>query len=173
MKRLYCLRHAKAVAKDPADDVDRVLAPRGRRQMKVLAGFIDETRIRPDRALVSPSARTRETWARTGLKGVPTIFEARIYEALPETLLDVVREADDAAQSLVMVGHNPGFEKLMRGLAGRVGEPHALARLAAKVPTAALAIFDLPVDRWAETRLGSGRLIGFVTPAWLGDEADD
>ena len=173
MKRLYCLRHAKAVAKDPADDVDRVLAPRGRRQMKAVAGFIGETRIRPDRALVSPAARTRETWARTGFKDVPTVFEARIYEASLETLLDVLREADDAARSLVMVGHNPGFEGLMRGLAGGIGEPHALARLAAKVPTASLAILDLPVDRWADARLASGRLIGFVTPAWLGDEADD
>lgn len=173
MKRLYCLRHAKAVAKDPADDVDRVLAPRGRRQMKAVAGFMGETRIRPDRALVSPAARTRETWTRTGLKGVPTTFEPRIYEASLETLLDVVRGADDVGQSLMMVGHNPGFEELMSRLAGGIGEPHALARLAAKVPTAALAIFDLPVERWAETRLGSGRLIGFVTPAWLGDEADD
>lgn len=173
MKRLYCLRHAKAVAKHPADDVDRVLAPRGRRQMRAVARFVKETRIRPDRALVSPSARTRETWARTGLEGVPTTFEGRIYEASPETLLDMVREVDDAARSLVMVGHNPGLEELVRGLAGGLGEPYALARLAAKVPTAAFAIFDLPVDRWAETRLGSGRLIGFVTPAWLGDEADD
>lgn len=173
MKRLYCLRHAKAVAKDPADDVDRVLAPRGRRQMKALASFMKETRLRPDRALVSPAARTRETWARTGLDGVPTNFEPRIYEASRETLLDVLRAADDAAQSLVMVGHNPGFEDLMRGLAGGIGEPHALARLAVKVPTAALAIFDLPVEHWADARLASGRLIGFVTPAWLGDEADD
>lgn len=140
--------------------------------MKLIASDIASARIRPDIALVSPSARTRETWSLTGLgEGVETLFDPAIYDAEPETLLDLVRGAPDAAGSAILVGHNPGVSELAQKLA-RAGRGAEAARLAAGLPTAALAIFDLPVATWRETGWGVGTLVRLVTPADLGGGPD-
>ncbi len=162
MKTLILLRHAKAVAKDEVRDFGRVLAKRGRSDMALVARAL-ASEPRPNLALVSPAARTRETWELAGLAAVPVRFEDAIYDAEPETLLGLVRAVPDEARSIVMVGHNPGFEDLARMLTGP-GE----ARLAAGMPTAAFAVLALPGAAWGEVGTGAARLLRFVTPASLG-----
>ena len=78
MKRIFLLRHAKAVAKDEASDIDRVLAPHGRDQMGRIAQHLAETRAQADLAIVSPAARTRETWSLAKLAARSTRFEDRV-----------------------------------------------------------------------------------------------
>ena len=64
MRRLLLLRHAKAERSQPGGrDHDRVLAARGRADAKKLGAYLARHAFVPDRALVSTSARTRETWA--------------------------------------------------------------------------------------------------------------
>ena len=170
MKRIYILRHAKAVAKD-AEDFDRVLAPRGHAQMKVISTWLAERSERPELALVSPAARARETWGLAGLPDVPVVFDARIYEASPKTLLDVIRGAEETARTLVLVGHNPGLEDLAHKLVGS-GPAGLRARIETKFPTAAIVAVDLEVESWGAVTFGAGRLTDFVTPAMLGGEDD-
>lgn len=171
MKRLILLRHAKAEAKDPEHDFERPLAPRGRAQMKAMAGYLAEhgtaDGLKPDVAFVSPAARTRETWTRAKLAGTPMHFEPRIYEASTGTLLAIVRAADPEASTLALVGHNPGFEELADKLVGG-GDPGGRAALSAAFPTGALAVLDFEVLSWSEIGAGKGRLERFVTPAALG-----
>lgn len=167
MKKLIILRHAKAVSKSAPSDFERVLAARGQAQMKAVASTLTDPALRPDLAFVSPAARTRETWARTGLADhVETRFEEGIYEASVGTLLDIVRGAPDAAGCVIMVGHNPGLEALAQGLADREAGTGA-ARLAGGMPTAALAVLDLGVEHWAEAGPGQGELAAFI----LADES--
>lgn len=162
MKRVLLLRHAKAVAKAAAGDAARVLAPEGRADMALLAAALSDPDLRPDVALVSPSARTRETWDLAGLAGVPVEAVEAIYDASPDTLLEVLREAPADARSAILVGHNPGIEELAIGLLG--GSDPDLAR---GMPTAALAILDLPAETWGELATGTGTLSRYVTPATL------
>ena len=157
--RLVLLRHAKAVGKDEAD-FDRVLAPRGQAQMAAVARYLagrDGKAIRPDLALVSPAARTRETWAATKLAKVEARFEPTIYEAPPKTLLALVRAVEAGPRTVMLVGHNPGIEDLADKLTG--GE-------ASEFPTAALAVIAFEASAWGEIR--RGRLERFVTPDDLG-----
>ena len=63
MRHLLLLRHAKAVAHSKGGDIERELAPRGRRDAGLLGRHMLGKGLRPDLALVSASARTRETVA--------------------------------------------------------------------------------------------------------------
>src|SRR5581483_159258 len=75
-----------------------------------------------------------------------------LYGADAHDLLAVLRQVPDDVTSVMVVGHNPGLEDLVRAL-GRDGDAGLIARVHAKFPTAALATlaFDGP---W--TTLGSG-----------------
>lgn len=172
MKRILLLRHAKAVAKDEASDFERVLAPHGRDQMGRMAQHLAETHAQADLAIVSPAARTRETWSLAKLAAAATRFEDSIYDADEETLLAAIRDADDEARSVILVGHNPGIQDLARLLVG-FGDRHAAVRRMEAFPTGSLAVFDVAVETWREVAFGSARLLGFTTPASLGgpDEA--
>ena len=64
---------------------------------------------------------------------------------------------------MLLVAHNPGMEHLAAQLAGS-GEVVALARMEAKFPTAALAVFSFETDDWRSLSAGSGRLEAFVVP---------
>ena len=75
-------------------------------------------------------------------------------------------------RTLLMVGHNPGFEELGDLLAGG-GDPAALSRLRSKVPTASLIVVDTGAERWSKVAPCRGRLERFVTPKSLGAGEDD
>ncbi len=96
MRTLMLLRHAKAV---PADgkirDQDRPLAPRGQKDAPKIGAYMAKHDLVPDRALVSPSKRTRETWellAPAFGKRIRPTYEERIYIASPQTILDLIQE---------------------------------------------------------------------------------
>lgn len=174
MRRLIMLRHAKSARPPGVDDFDRPLAARGREAAPRMGAYLRDEGLFPDLALVSPSRRTRETWdlVRAALGEVETRFEQAIYEAPAARLLAAVQDVEAPVRSLLMIGHNPGFEDLARRLAGH-GDSGALARLNEKFPTSAVAILDFAVESWAEVERRAGRLERFVTPKDLGGEEDD
>lgn len=105
--RLILLRHAKAEA-HRADDHSRVLAERGRNDATAARAFLADQGI--EAAVVSTSARTRETWALADPGGVSAVFDDRIYDASVADLREVLGEQTVAC--VVLVGHNPGIERL-------------------------------------------------------------
>ena len=71
--------------------------------------------LRPDLVVVSTSRRTQETWARAApafAGSIPSVDDARVYEATPETLLAIVRQTGSEVRALMLVGHNPGLTDL-------------------------------------------------------------
>src|SRR5690606_13297024 len=90
--------------------------------------------------------------------------DARIYEALPSDILQVIRETAASVHVLLLIGHNPGFERLAASLIG-TARPSALARLGREFPTAGLAIIDFAEGAWDELSAGSGHLERFETLA--------
>ena len=173
MRRLMLLRHGKATP-DATKDMDRPLAACGREAVPRIAAHLAAEQLFPDLALVSPARRARETWelVEPALGPVRARFEPLIYEAPPERLLAVIRGVEPAIHTLLLVGHNPGFEDLARLLVGH-GDRYASARMAKKYPTAGLAVIDFDIEDWAAVKPGSGRLDRFVTPKSLGQDEDD
>lgn len=63
MQRLILMRHAEAErAAGSGRDRDRVLSARGRNDAAAMGRALAGRGMRPDLALVSPAARTRQTW---------------------------------------------------------------------------------------------------------------
>ncbi len=153
MKTLLILRHGKAQPDAPRGDHARELIERGRLDTTAMGAHILAVAGMPDAVITSDTARalqTAELAAEATGFPVPLTLEPAIYEAGPRTLLALVRKLPDQLDSVLLVGHNPGFEELADALSGRDG--------AVTLPTAGLAILEFDVASWDEAREGTGRL---------------
>ena len=147
MRTLILLRHAKAVrAHEAPDDKSRALTGRGRREAAQAGSAMEGAGLNPGLALVSTSARTRETaeQALTNFK-LETRFEDALYHAAPEGIWDAFESSE--AESVVIVGHNPGIGELVSMLVHQAHDGSKLARdLGGHLPTAAFAAFEIRGD---------------------------
>jgi len=125
--------------------------------------------LRPDLALVSASARTRETVALLMAQWpapAPLDIQRGLYLAEAPAMLEALRAAPDEARTLMVVGHNPGMADLVMNLTAG-GDPDARMRMMAGFPTCALAVFEVKADSWMELTFQGARLVDFVTPKHL------
>lgn len=167
MRTLLVLRHAKSDRGDPGvRDHERPLAPRGRRAAPRVGEWLRAQGLVPDVVRCSSARRAQETLALVAepLGDVDVEVDGSLYGAGTDGLVAAVRRLPDAAGSVLLVGHNPGFQELVLRLVDRGA---ARDRVRAKFPTAALAVIALPVERWADVAEGEGDLVAFVTPAEL------
>ena len=156
MKRLSLLRHAKTERESPTDrDFDRVLTERGRKNAARMGKEIGELGLQYDLILTSPAARAVETAKRAGLPSAQ--HDERIYDASAGELLAIVQGVDDEVESLMMVGHNPGFERLASQLVGKDVE----------MPTGSLLELELPNESWLDVGKVCGRPLRFLRPKEL------
>jgi phosphohistidine phosphatase len=171
MRRLLLLRHAKSSWDTPGlADLERPLAPRGRRTAPLVAQLMVKRRWVPDVVLCSQAERVRETWQlMAALLGeqIPVKTLRTIYPGAPSRLLMTLRRAPDEAKTLLLIGHNPGLGALATSLCG-AGSKKTLEKMSAKFPTAGLAVIDFDVEHWSEVAAGAGRLEAFVRPKDLG-----
>ena len=175
MKLLYLFRHAKSSWDDPdLDDFDRPLNKRGRKSAKAMAAFFRESGITPETILCSPAKRTRETLKHLApvLGTAPVHLDRRIYEASYQTLLLCLADLPPEVNSTLLIGHNPGLERLALYLMSDHGHGPGGARLQDKYPTGSLAVLSAPADRWDDLKVGSCRLDDFVRPADLDAEVE-
>jgi phosphohistidine phosphatase len=154
-RTVHLLRHAKSSWADPAlADIERPLAPRGRKAAKKIARHLRDRDVRPELVLCSPAARARETLAAIGQGEI----RPELYAASASELLGVIRGLPDDVSSVLLVGHNPAFEDLARAFAPLPGE---------KFPTGALATFAFDCERWADVAPGGAELVDYVVPREL------
>jgi phosphohistidine phosphatase len=167
--RLFVLRHAKSSWNNShLGDHERPLAPRGRRAAEALAVHIGALDPPPALVLCSTARRARET-IEPLLRRLPdsteVLIEDDLYGAPAPMILARLREVPDDTRSVLVVGHNPGLEDLVRGL-GTGGDADLLERVRTKFPTGAFATltFDGP---WKELGPAAARLQAFVVPGDL------
>ncbi len=167
MKTLLLLRHAKSDwAASGLDDIDRPLAPRGRDAAPCMGRYLSAEGLIPDLVLCSTARRAQETWDLVAPElgqEVPVRISKGLYAVSSAALLAALRRVPDDCDRLLLIGHNPEIEDLAHRLAG-TGKAKALANLAEKYPTAALAEIRFARDSWAKISEGSGVLHRFVRP---------
>ena len=162
MRRLLVIRHGAAAGKSAgSDDRDRPLTPDGRRAVEALGHRLKSDGVRPDHVLCSPARRARETLDE--LAGAldplpPADFDDALYLADTTTLLDRLRAVPGEARCVLLIGHNPGLEELVRGLANP-----ASAAVRSGLPAAGLAIFEI-FGSWPALTQSSARLAAFLAP---------
>jgi phosphohistidine phosphatase len=159
-RRLVLVRHAQAAAAPV--DVDRPLTPHGLQRAAAVGDWLSDGGLVPDRVLVSPATRARETWERAGA-GQQPVVEERVYDNTVEALLEAVRETPADVAVLAVVGHNPSIGELTDALDDGTGDPAARRDAAAGFPTGGVAVLDL--DRpFAALAPGTARLVAFAVP---------
>lgn len=156
MRTLLLLRHAKSSWKEPnLEDFARPLNDRGRKAAKAVGKHLAEQKAEIDLVISSPAVRARQT-IELVLKAArisPALrFDQRIYEASPTRLLEIISEIEDEPKSVLLVGHNPGMEELLRLLTDQ--ELH--------MPTAALASISLNIKKWEKVVASNGVLDSFT-----------
>jgi phosphohistidine phosphatase len=171
MKTLTLLRHAKSSWDDPVTrDFDRPLNARGRRAARAVGREMRARGLVFDRVLASPAIRVVETLKDVGDgygHSFAPEYDRRVYLATAEALLELVHQTEDDTADLLIVGHNPGLERLAL-LLSRDGALRS--EIEVKYPTATLTQITFPVDRWSEVGEGSGTIARFTRPRDLDPE---
>lgn len=168
MKTLTLLRHAKSSWDDPVErDFDRPLNARGRKAAVTVGRHMRGEQLSFDHVVASPALRIVETIEEVEAgygSALAPAYDRRVYLASASSLLDVVHELPEGAQSALLIGHNPGLEDLILLLIpDRAGD---LLRdlVEEKFPTASLATLTFAVDDWAAIKAGGGALVRFTRP---------
>jgi phosphohistidine phosphatase len=150
-RTLILFRHAKSDQSSSEADIDRPLNPRGQRQAPEAGRWLAENINGIDLAVVSPAHRAHTTWdlASAELAQQPeTRIDDRVYNASVPDLLDVVHDLPADVHTVVMVGHNPGFENLAS----------LLTNDSVSMPTSAIAVLESDTgwssagESWASLR---------------------
>ena len=160
---LVLLRHAKAEQHGFDDDHERALTRRGTRDAAAAGRWLVEHGIGVDEVLCSTSERTQQTAEGVWSGGCPETdvhLDRRIYNASPERLLEVIHDADEDADVLMVVGHAPGIPALTEQLCDGEGSAEGHRAMADGFPTCAVAVLHY-AGRWSDLALGDATLERF------------
>ena len=171
MLKLALLRHAKSSWDNAtAGDFERPLNARGREAAGAMGGELARLCVEPGVILCSPSRRTRETLdlvlPKLRAERVVIHFDAALYLASAGDLMRSIRNCEPPADTLLVIGHNPGMHEVAASLTAS-GDPASIAHLKDKFPTAALAVIQFAEVRWRDIGGAKGHLQAFVTPRRL------
>ena len=162
MRRLYLLRHAKAVQDASGGDHERPLNARGREDAPMAARAAAARGFVPALVLCSTAKRTSETLA-LALPFFTPPPEVRmtpaLYHAAPETILAQLGSIPADIGSVMIVGHNPGLQDLAAELAGagKMGR-----RIEEKFPTSAFVAFESASADWRAAIRGPWTALDFI-----------
>ncbi|KAA8495565.1 hypothetical protein FVE85_1720 [Porphyridium purpureum] len=135
---LAIMRHAKCEeesATSQVRDFDRTLSENGRTDATSTGEQLRDLGWIPDAVLCSGAARTRQTMdlllqvfddptSDAGLKKIPSLVDDDMYFAMDEKEIRGIFDREHVAAQLasgsrvVLVGHNPGIERLVEALTG-------------------------------------------------------
>lgn len=147
MQRLILMRHGRASpAPKGGGDQERPLTPEGRADSVLIGQALARADLAPHKAFVSTATRTRQTWAAAS-EAFPTAeahYRADLYHADPGHLLALVEieAANEAAETVMIVGHNPGLHALaIHLLQDSSASASIISRMERGFPTATAAVF--------------------------------
>ncbi len=160
MKKLYLLRHSKSSWENPnLDDFDRPLNKRGKRDAPFMGSLLRKFDIKPDLIISSPAKRAyttaKEITKEINYPQKKIIKNEDIYLASAGELLRIINELPDDADSVMLVGHNPGLTQICNLLCN--------ANIV-NIPTSGFTEIHFPVSSWKEIVPDSGKLIVFEYP---------
>jgi phosphohistidine phosphatase len=144
MHRLILFRHGKTERHAPSgEDFDRRLTARGAEDSRLMGKVLANAGFNPDLVLVSSAVRAQQTWeaVKAAFPGAASEVRPTLYNSDARDLMRAAKAA--AADTVMIVAHNPGLQELTEGLAAE-GENAAMkAKLSEGFPTAAISVFDI------------------------------
>lgn len=155
-RRLIVMRHAKSSwSSGAATDHARPLNHRGRRDAPRVAQRLTQLGWVPDLVLSSDSQRTQQTYEAmaTGFeREVPVEFHRSIYHGDLEAILHEAPGVPDDVNTLMVLGHNPGWEEVVQRLSDEI----------VTMKTANAALLEGQGDTWSDALAGRWSLVDIV-----------
>ena len=163
MKTVIFFRHGKSDwDADFGADHERPINKRGREASARMGRFLADAEQLPDRIITSSAVRARATLERAAKEGkwgeIPTLVTDDLYEASPDSVLDVIRAENDDSSRLLLIGHEPTWSQTIGRMigGGRV-----------KMSTATMARVDFEIPTWHQADFNQGVLRWLVPPKSL------
>lgn len=149
-KILVVLRHGEAYFNTEGEtDFERGLTEYGKNQLLRLKELFVKTGLKVSMILSSSSKRTRQTSEiiSSFADSCKVEFRDEMYEAKSSVILDLLSQANNKYNSILLVGHNPGLSELVSHIADQ-GYLHMQPGM--------MAVIELAVDDWSHLGRGTG-----------------
>jgi phosphohistidine phosphatase len=162
-KILLILRHAKSSWKigDYLPDHDRPLNKRGNNQGVKMGKLIKELNLVPDYIISSTAKRAIDTSKlivdTCGYNGAIDLDASLYHQTTAEQFIKILGNLPDKYMTVLLIGHNPSLEYLIKKLTNRVEV----------MKTCSLARIDLRIRIWKDIADGEnmeGSLVGIWRP---------
>jgi phosphohistidine phosphatase len=159
---LILLRHAEAERDDAGGDINRPLTPRGTESIVLLGEKLRSRNEHVQKICSSTALRAAQT-ARgvchyLGHDEKHIVWDKSLYLASSDELLDFLAGCPDTCECLLLVGHNPGLQNLLRYLAAAESLP-----VDSSMTTAAMAKLEIQED-WALLRPACAKIVYLIKP---------
>lgn len=166
MKKIYVMRHAKAVHNSKIDDHERPLHEMGVDACRNISDYLEKQQFIPEIILCSTSSRTKETanilqesvYAKVPLTLLPSLYQASNAEILYE-----IKKLKDSTSSVLIIGHNPGVYDFCLMMAGS-GDYAVFQRLQEGFPPASFVAISFVETEWVKLEPRVGRLEAVHVP---------
>ena len=163
MKILILLRHAKTEQNRDIDDMGRHITKEGINEIKKMGVFFKGLNIKPDFVLCSNSIRTKETleyfMKSSGIKP-EIIYEKFVYDNNEKTIISNLSIVNKSVRKLLIVGHFPSVENMVKILAGS-------SIPGGKFETSAIAVLKFDTDSWNDIMTKKGKMEIYKSPDML------
>lgn len=150
MKHLFLLRHGEAGFVD-GSDFQRPLTQKGKENLNRLGQTLSESHVNADFLYCSAATRTRETAEiiKKYIEVGEEEYVKEIYDGNMESLLGLLENIPDDAESCIVIGHNPTISVLASFLthSSYIGLQPGM-----------MAIIDLEINDWSMIGVGPGIL---------------
>lgn len=159
MKNLFIVRHAKSSWDIPGlSDAERPLNPRGLQDAPRMAALLKGLDVRPDLLVSSTATRALSTAVffadAFGIDRASIVQIGAIYESTPATLQRIISQLPDAADTVLLFGHNPSITELVNVYSDAIID---------NVPTCGVVYLASTASRWSALYEGNTH----VTHTWF------
>ena len=166
MKTLYLLRHGKSSWEEAGkDDHDRSLLDKGVQKTALIADYLSGKSEIPQLVICSTAKRARQTLKvlseKLGIRKKAIIYDKALYEKEADDFFELLCQADDATESVMLVGHNPSISEFAAKLCRCIPE---------EMPTSSVFALELHCDHWQDAISCRASKKFLNTPKMLGKE---
>jgi phosphohistidine phosphatase len=153
MKRVFIVRHAKAVPYGYDDDFTRDLTDRGVNDAQRIGSELNRMGILPHAMISSPANRAIQTALlfaeNMGFNKKEIVEMEDIYHGLTTSgFLGLIQKLPDSAHTVFFFGHNPSFHYFVNNLLDYFHDD---------MPTCSTVAIDFNVDSWKKVEARSGK----------------
>ncbi len=116
MKTLYMVRHAKSSWKHDVIDHQRPLKGRGKRDGKLVSGYVKEKLEPPEKIISSDAVRALSTalYFKKAFDVADADFMTNhsLYDFSGRNVIDIIKNLNDSLDRVMIVGHNHAFTSI-------------------------------------------------------------